>query len=82
MIIETPFTQKKQAYTIYFDNKSMNEAASHVYRVFHGQETEVTTTDSKLIQYSDANYQVILKLQAPSQMSLYGVFINYEVSAM
>jgi hypothetical protein len=53
-------------------------AFSHVYRVFNNEETEITTQDAKLIQYSDSNYQVILKFQGPSHLSLYGVNINYD----
>ena len=78
----TIYSKKKQAYTIYVDHECLNGAVSHVYRLFNGQETEVTTTNSKLIQYSDANYQVILKLQGPPRLTYYGVFINYEVTDM
>jgi len=80
--IETPFTQKQQAYTIYINNEKLQGAIPHIFRVFNGQETEVTTTDKRLIQYSDVNYQVILKFQAPPKLTYFGVFINYEVTKM
>jgi hypothetical protein len=80
--IETPFTKKQQAYTIYINNEKLQGAIAHIFRVFNGQETEVTTTDKRLIQYSDANYQVILKFQTPPTPVYLGVFINYEVTKM
>jgi hypothetical protein len=81
-IIETPFTQKKQAYILYIDNAQLKPYISHVYRIVNGQETEVTTSDKTLIQYSDANYQVILKFEGPSTLYYYGVFINYNIVTM
>jgi hypothetical protein len=78
LVIETQFTQKHQPYTIYLDNERLMGAFSHVYRVFNNEETEITTQDAKLIQYSDSNYQVILKFQGPARLSLYGVNINYD----
>lgn len=82
LIIETPFTSTRQPYTIYLDNEQLMTGVLHVYRVFNNQETEVTTRDKKLIQYSDANYQIILKLQGPSRLSRYGVNIDYQVVKM
>jgi hypothetical protein len=81
-IIETPFSQKKQAYQLYIDNEQLKPYISHVYRVLNGQETEVTTTDKTLIQYSDASYQVILKFEGPPTLYYYGVFINYKITTM
>ncbi|CAF1580642.1 unnamed protein product [Rotaria magnacalcarata] len=63
-----------------FDNDHMMGAISNVYRLIDGKETEVTTTASKLIQYADSNYQVVLKLQGPPNLFYYGVFIDYEVA--
>ncbi|CAF0874109.1 unnamed protein product [Rotaria sp. Silwood1] len=79
LMIETPFTKKHQPYTIYLDNEQVMSAVSHVYRVFNNQETDVTTKDRTLIQYSDSNYQIILKLQGPDRLQRYGVNINYDV---
>jgi hypothetical protein len=80
--IETPFTQQRQPYAVIFNNKWLMEALTNVYRVFNNQETEVITHDTTLIQYSDSNYQVILKFQAPSTISAYKVFLNYDVVRM
>ncbi|CAF3280909.1 unnamed protein product [Rotaria socialis] len=80
IIIETPFTIKQQNYMVQFDNDHMMGAISNVYRLIDGKETEVTTTASKLIQYADSNYQVVLKLQGPPNLFYYGVFIDYEVA--
>jgi hypothetical protein len=79
MIIETPFTEKQKAYAIYIANEGMMGPVEHIYRLINDQEIEITTTDSKLIQYSDSNYQIILKFQSPSEFTYYGVFIDYEV---
>lgn len=81
-IIETPFTHSRQGYIVYFDNVQLTQGISRVFRIFNNQETEVTTRGDKLIQYSDANYQVILKFEGPQQLSRYGVVIDYETSQM
>ena len=82
MTIVTLFTQRQEAYKVSIDNEALNGAISHVYRLFNGEETEVTTNDNELVQDSDSNYQVIIKLQGPSQLTYYGVFINYKVMRM
>ncbi|UJR20007.1 hypothetical protein I4U23_023141 [Adineta vaga] len=79
LTIETLFTKEHRAYKIVIDNKQLSGAISHVYRIINGKETEVTTTDEKLFQTSDTNYQVILKLQGPPTIYYYGVFIDYQV---
>ena len=79
MIIETPFTAEQQSYTIHIDNEGMMGPVSHVFRLIEGEEIEITTNGSKLIQYADANYQVILKFRSPTEFNYYGVFIDYEV---
>jgi hypothetical protein len=79
LIIETSSTQKRESYAISMDNRRLKPAISHVYRVLDNQETEITTSDDRLIQESDSNYQVILKFQGPSEMTYYGVSINYDV---
>ena len=78
LIIDTQFTQKRQPYTIYLDNEQLMAAMSHIYRIFNNQETEITTKDRTLIQYSDVNHQIILKFQSPTQLSRYGVNIDYK----
>ncbi|CAF3430833.1 unnamed protein product [Rotaria socialis] len=82
LIIQTPFTAQKQPYTTYFDNEQIVSGISHVYRIFNNQETDVTTKDKTLIQYSDANYQVVLKFQGPDHLQRYGVNINYDAVSM
>lgn len=79
MTIETPFTEKQQAYAIFIDNEGMMGPVSHVYRLIDNKEIEVTTTSKKLVQYSDSNYQVTLKFQSPSEFTYYGVFIDFVV---
>ena len=79
MFFETPFTKQQQAYTLEFDNKKL-AGIGNIYRLIDGKETEVTTHDSKLIQHSDSNYQVILKFQGPPEMISYGAFVYYNVT--
>ena len=81
-IVETPFTQSKQGYILYIDNVQLAQGISRVFRIFNNQETEVTTRGDKLIQYSDANYQIILKFEGPKQLSRYGVVIDYKTVQM
>lgn len=79
IIIETPFTKKQQNYEIRFENDQMKAAIEHVYRLIDGKEIDVTTDEKTLIQKSDSNYQIILKLQAPPELIAYGVYLVYEV---
>jgi len=78
LIIETPFTQKHQHYTITLDNEQVYGAITNVYRIINDKEIKITTPDKTIIQHSDSNYQIILKFQAPTHLSRYGVNINYE----
>ncbi|UJR07733.1 hypothetical protein I4U23_012017 [Adineta vaga] len=82
LVIETKFTQQRQPYSINLDNTQLKGAILHVYRVFNNQETEITTQDKVLVQRSDSNYQVILKFQAPTQLSRYGVQIDYKSTSL
>ncbi|CAF1434492.1 unnamed protein product [Adineta steineri] len=79
MIIETPFTEKQQQYSIKFNVDRTMGAITNVFRIFGREEILITPAESKLIQPSDSNYQIILKLQGPSKLTSYGVFIDYEV---
>lgn len=81
LIIETPFTRSHQRFTMFLDNQQLTGAISRVFRIFNGQETEVTTRDSTLIQYSDSNYQIILKFEGPTHLSRYGVNIDYRTQS-
>ena len=82
LVIETPFTRSHQRFLMRLDNQQLTGAVSHVYRIFNNQETDVTTRDDTLIQYSDPNYQIILKFQGPTRLSRYGVDIDYRTEAM
>jgi hypothetical protein len=81
-IIETPFTQPRQGYLINFNNGQLPQETFRVFRIVNNQENEVTTLADQLIQYADANYQVILKIEAPTSMTYYGVYITYTTVEM
>ena len=81
-IIETPFTQKRENYTINLDNGQLPQGKFRVFRIFNNQENEVTSPADQLIQYADANYQVILKIEAPTSTTYYGVYISYTIAQM
>ena len=80
LTIETPFTHQGRPYSISLDNKGLSASIKHLYRLLDGQETEIPINDERIVEESDSNYQVILKFQAPSEMSTYGVFIKYGIS--
>lgn len=77
LIIETPMTDERRAYTMSLNNEQLAGAISNVYRIINGKESEVTTHEKILRQDSDGNFQVILKFQGPKQLSRYGVNIDY-----
>jgi hypothetical protein len=81
LIIETSFTRSRQAYWISVDNQALQGAVSHVYRIYNGQETDVSVFTPKLVQYSDPNYQIILKFEGPTSLGRYGVNVNYDAFA-
>jgi hypothetical protein len=76
--IKTPFALRNQPYAVHIDTYYMG--GIRLYRIRDGKETEVKSTDNVLVQLSDSNHQVILKLQAPSTPSLYVLFFNYKVT--
>ncbi|CAF1170087.1 unnamed protein product [Didymodactylos carnosus] len=76
--IGTHYTQQRKPFTLYLDNR-LGEYIQHIYRVHDGQETEITSKDETIIQYSDTNYQVILKLQEAETIGPYVAFVNYRV---
>lgn len=80
LIIETPFTQQRRPYRISLYSERLPESIKHLYRLLDGQETEIPIIGERIVQESDSNYQVILKFQAPSEMSTYGVYIKYDIS--
>ncbi|CAF1288785.1 unnamed protein product [Rotaria sordida] len=79
LIIETPFTEKRQPYAVSIDNESLAPSISNVYRMLENQEIEVTTTDNKLILDSDSNYQIVVKFRSTPDMNYYGVRIHYDI---
>jgi hypothetical protein len=79
MIIASPFTKQKEAFTVYLENQEVRSGVNKIFRVYKGQETDVTTSDNILVQYSDADYLCILKFIAPERLQRYGVNVNWEV---
>ena len=79
MIIASPLTAQKQAFTVYLQNREVRSGVNKIFRVYKGQETDVTTSDDILVQYSDADYLCILKFVAPEKLQRYGVNVNWEV---
>ena len=77
LIIETPMTDKHQAYTIALNNEQLAGAITNVYRIVDGKETEITTHEKILRLHSDENYQVIVKFQGPTRLSRYGANVDY-----
>jgi hypothetical protein len=78
LIIETPFTQQQQPYSISIDNNLLVRGTSAVYRIVDEKETNVKTTACKLVIECDSNYQVILKLHA-TPTAAYMANIKYDV---
>jgi hypothetical protein len=79
VVIETPYTQQRQPYTIHLHSRQLKSQISHIYRLLQGQEIERTKIGNTVIEKSDSNYQVILKFQAPTQLKFYGLFIAYDI---
>ncbi|CAF0889971.1 unnamed protein product [Adineta steineri] len=71
--------QEHQAFTVTINNDQLIETVSHIYRIIGNQETEVTTKDHKLVQKSDSNGQIKLKLEVPPELMPYVVFVNYDI---
>lgn len=80
IIVETPFTQRQQSYAIHIDNRYFKEYPLPIYRIIDGHETEIKTTDDTIVQKSDSNYQVIMKLQAETTISYYISIFRYNVT--
>ncbi|CAF1229440.1 unnamed protein product [Rotaria sordida] len=82
IIIETPFTQQLQPYSVAIDNGLIKGSDIRVYRILDGREIEVKSTGDFIVQNSDSNYQVILKLQAPSTIGLYVLPFSYKTTKL
>lgn len=80
VIIETPFTQQHQPYAIHINNKQIRSSDFSLYRILNGHETKIKSIEDIIVQQSDSNYQVILKVQAETIESLYILPINYNVT--
>jgi hypothetical protein len=80
IIIETPFTQRHQPYSIHIDNRQFKLYPLPIYRILDGKETEIKTTDDVIVEKSDSNYQIIVKLQAETTISYYVFFFHYNVT--
>jgi hypothetical protein len=78
-IIETPYTQPRQPFTIHLHSRQLKPQISHIYRLSQGQENERKTIGNTMIERSDSNYQIILKFQAATTLTFQGVFIAYEL---
>ncbi len=80
MTIASPFTAQKKAFNIFLQNRAIRAGVNTIFRVYKGQETDVTTSDDILVQYSDPDYLCILKFVGPQTLQRYGVNINWEVN--
>ncbi len=80
MTIASPFTAQKKAFNIFLQNRAIRAGVNKIFRVYKGQETDVTTSDDILVQYSDLDYLCILKFVGPQTLQRYGVNINWEVN--
>jgi hypothetical protein len=79
MILASPFTAQKKAFTVYLQNQEVRSGVNKIFRVDKGRETDVTTSDNILVQQSDEDYLCILKFVAPEVLQRYGVNVNWEV---
>lgn len=80
VIIETKFTQERQPYSIELQNKRLSPQISHVYQVSeNGIDTELQPEGDIITVQSNANYQVILTFQAPTELIFFGTPIKYNI---
>lgn len=78
--IETPYTQQHQPYTVSIDNTRFQSPTFQLYRMLNGHETLIKSPDNVVVEKSDSNYQVILKVQAPFSISLYLMKFGYKIT--
>ncbi|CAF3337345.1 unnamed protein product [Rotaria socialis] len=78
LIIETPFTQKRQPYAISIDNESLKRGTSHVSRIIDDEEIELNKDGCRKVINCDSNYQIVLKLYA-TPAAAYLALIKYHV---
>ncbi|CAF2863196.1 unnamed protein product [Rotaria sp. Silwood2] len=77
--IETPFSQKRQPFSIRLENEQMKLAISRVCQVSPQGSTELQPIGNIITAKSDSNYQVVLKFEAPPKLTFFGVLIKYTV---
>lgn len=78
--IETSFTKQSQAYAISIDNGQIKDYTIRMYRILNDKEVEIKSIDDRIVLTSDANYQIILKLQGPPSIFYYGFPLSYNVT--
>ncbi|CAF4838644.1 unnamed protein product [Rotaria socialis] len=76
LIIETPFTQQRQRYTISLGVERLKSNVARVTQIIDDKETDVNMNDSHVTLNCDSNYQVILKFYIES--TLYIIWIKYD----
>lgn len=80
LIIETPFTQARQAYSIQLEAQIVNSEMVDVYEVSEtGVRTKLKPKNDRITIQSNANYQVILEFQVITTLMTYGIPIRYDV---
>ncbi len=80
VIIETPFTQIQQPYSIHLRSQRMKPQISHIYQVSEsGAYTELIPEGDIITVNSNTDYQIILMFQAPTRMIFFGVYIEYDI---
>ncbi|CAM2723715.1 unnamed protein product [Rotaria socialis] len=77
LIIETPFTQQRQRYTISLGVERLKSNVARATQIIDDKETDVNMNDSHVTLNCDSNYQVILKFYIES--TLYIIWIKYDV---
>ncbi len=78
IVIETPFTQQQQSYSIILNNVKDYDIRKYVF--VNGEEIEIKSSEDVIVLNSDSNYQIRLKFQAEATISYYGFLIAYTVT--
>lgn len=66
LVIETKHTPLREPFFINIENSEMKEFPFRIYRIQGTSETEIKSVTNTILQNSDQNFQVILKIQASS----------------
>ncbi len=77
-VIETPFTQQHQSYSINLNNGKDYDIRKYV--IVNGEEIEIKSSEDVIVLNSDSNYQIKLKFQAETTISYYASSIAYNVT--